>query len=97
MEKTPDIYKSAIASAQVMLELMPSILVSVGPSIHETSILFLYGERHLLGFLILLGSPSVLFDNINGFHQQVTDILTSEDNISMSLLIGPNVWTLCAE
>lgn len=97
LENTPEIYKSAMASSQVMLGLMPTILVSVGPSIYETSILFSYGQRNLLGFLILLGSPSVLFDNTVGFRQQVTDILSSRDNISMSLLLNPNWYILLME
>ncbi|CAI7583392.1 unnamed protein product [Penicillium bialowiezense] len=97
LENTPEMYKSAMASAQVMLGLMPTILVSVGPSIYETSILFSYGQRHILGLLILLGSPSVLFDNTVGFRQQVTENLSPRDNISMSLLLGPNWFTVLTE
>lgn len=97
LEETPELYKTILASSQVLLGLMPSILVNVGPSLHETAILQTYGKRHILGVLVGLGSPSVLFDNTVGLRELVANILSPKDSIPTSLLWGPNHVTIILE
>lgn len=97
VENTPELYKSIMASSQVMLGLMPTILASVGPSIHETAMLLVYGKRELLAFLLILGSPAVLFDNTTNIRQLVADNMAFKDGISMDLLWRPNVFIVLLE
>lgn len=97
LEETPELYKTILASSQVLLGLMPTILVNVGPSLHETAILQTYGKRHILGVLVALGSPSVLFDNTVGLRELVASILSLKDSIPTSLLWGPNHVTIILE
>ncbi|CAI7662765.1 unnamed protein product [Penicillium pancosmium] len=91
LEETPELYKTILASSQVLLGLMPTILVNVGPSLHETAILQTYGA------LVALGNPSVLFDNTVGLRELVANILSPKDSIPTSLLWGPNHVTIILE
>lgn len=97
LDETPELYKSILTSSQVLLGLMPTILVNVGPGLHETAIVLTYGKRHILGFLVCLGSPSVLFNNAVGLRELVGNIMSFKDSIPTSLLWGPNPYTIIIE
>lgn len=64
---TSEFIKSAMASAQVLLGLTPTMLAVLGPSTEETSVLFVVGRRPLLALCLAAGCPAVFpmrsFDN----------------------------------
>ena len=64
---TSEFIKSAMASAQVLLGLTPTMLAVLGPSTEETSVLFVIGRRPLLALCLSAGCPAVFpmrsFDN----------------------------------
>lgn len=66
---TSEFIKSAMASAQVLLGLTPTMLAVLGPSTEETSLLFVVGRRPLLALCLAAGCPAVFpmrsFDNQN--------------------------------
>ena len=57
LENLPAAYLANYQPAAVIMGLTPTILVSLGPSIAETSLLS--AHRPLLSFLISLGAPAV--------------------------------------
>jgi hypothetical protein len=70
----PELYKSNMASAQVLLGLTPSILARVGPSVYETAPLIASGRRPLLALFLIIGSPAVVVDPSFSFRQQLEDL-----------------------
>ncbi|KAI5924581.1 hypothetical protein F4810DRAFT_664254 [Camillea tinctor] len=56
---TSDYVKSIMASAQVLLGVMPTILALIGPSTEELALLTVVARRPLLALLLALGCPSV--------------------------------------
>ncbi|KAF2663848.1 hypothetical protein BT63DRAFT_113190 [Microthyrium microscopicum] len=59
LRNTSDWIKSGMASAAVLLGVTPAILAILGPSIEETSSLFIFGSRPFLVMCLALGSPSI--------------------------------------
>jgi hypothetical protein len=59
LNNTSDWIKSGMASAAVVLGLAPAILACLGPSIEETSTLFIIARRPLLVMCLAAGSPAV--------------------------------------
>ena len=57
LTNTSEVQKTTIASAQVVMTLIPSLLATVGNSVAEVSLLA--SQRPLLSFLITLGAPSM--------------------------------------
>lgn len=67
LSHTSEFIKSAMASAQVLLGLTPTMLAVLGPTTEETSVLFVVGRRPLLALCLAVGCPAVFpmrsFDN----------------------------------
>ncbi|MCJ1256400.1 hypothetical protein MMC24_004221 [Lignoscripta atroalba] len=65
LENTTETIKANMASAGVILGLMPGVLANIGPTLAESSILML--ERPFLSTLLAIGAPSIYpsrpFDN----------------------------------
>ena len=59
LSSTSEFIKSAMASAQVLLGLTPTMLAVLGPSTEETSVLFVVGRRPFLALCLAAGSPAV--------------------------------------
>ena len=59
LSSTSEFIKSAMASAQVLLGLTPTMLAVLGPSTEETSLLFVVGRRPFLALCLAVGSPAV--------------------------------------
>ena len=59
LSSTSEFIKSAMASAQVLLGLTPTMLAVLGPSTEETSLLFVVGRRPFLALCLAAGSPAV--------------------------------------
>ncbi|KAH8648505.1 hypothetical protein BX600DRAFT_442794 [Xylariales sp. PMI_506] len=59
LENTPEIIKSKMASAQVVLGLAPTILATLGTGPQETGLLAVVGRRPLLALALAAGSPAV--------------------------------------
>ena len=57
LANTTETIKFNMASAAVMLGLMPSLMASFGPTLAESSVLLL--ERPFLGFVLAIGSPAM--------------------------------------
>ena len=70
LSSTSEFIKSAMVSAQVLLGLTPAMLAVLGPSIEETSVLFVVGRRPLLAILLAAGCPAVL--TMHAFNDQST-------------------------
>jgi hypothetical protein len=79
LEATPEIIKADMASAQVLLGLMPTILAVLGSSLQETAMLFVLGKRPLLALCLSVGSPAVYFDRTFHYRQQIESLERAKD------------------
>jgi hypothetical protein len=59
LDHTPEIVKARMASAQVLLGLVPSLLAFIGPHPLHTGVVAFVGKRYLLAFLLALGAPTL--------------------------------------
>lgn len=57
LEKTGEVQKATIASAQVVMGLIPTLFATVGNIVAEVSLLV--SQRPLLSLLLTLGAPSM--------------------------------------
>ncbi|KAF5677215.1 hypothetical protein FHETE_1727 [Fusarium heterosporum] len=55
----PELVKSKMAAAAIVLGLAPTIIATLGVRPHDTALLSIIGRRHLLAFAIAVGSPAV--------------------------------------
>ncbi|RAL13085.1 uncharacterized protein BO97DRAFT_405002 [Aspergillus homomorphus CBS 101889] len=90
LASTPELYKSMMSSAQVVLGLMPTLLLSISPSAHETAMLFVFGDRQFLSFLLTIASPASPVDPSGNFYQHVQDLKTSYEWLSADFLLHHN-------
>lgn len=97
LKNMPELYKSIMASSQVLLGLMPSLLTNIGPNVHELAMLMVYGNHHLLYIMLRIGSPSVVFDNAVGFRRQVSDIIGCENRLSLNSHFHPTYCVMILE
>ncbi|RAH48889.1 uncharacterized protein BO95DRAFT_38803 [Aspergillus brunneoviolaceus CBS 621.78] len=100
LRATPELYKSMMASAQVVLGLMPTLLASISPSAHETAMLFVFGDRQLLSFLLMVASPASAVDASGNLHQHVQDLKGSREWLSAdssALLLHHNLAIVVLE
>lgn len=59
LENVPELVKSRMASAQVLLGLVPTLLATMGAGPQETGILAIVGRNWVLALLLSVGSPAV--------------------------------------
>lgn len=59
VDESSEYQKSGMAAANVVLGLTPAILAALGSTVDETSLLYIFGRRPVLGFLLSAGSPGV--------------------------------------
>lgn len=97
LRSTPELYKSMMASAQVVLGLMPTLLLSISPSAHETAMLFVFGDRHLLSLLLMIASPASAVDPSGNFHQHVHDLKGSPEWLTADTLLHHNFAMVLVE
>lgn len=97
LKAMPELYKSNMASAQVLLGLTPSILASVGPSVYETAPLIASGRRPLLALLLVVGSPAVVADPSFSFRQQLEDLRDPYKWTSPTSLQRPGIVIILTE
>lgn len=60
LENTPEIIKSRMASAQVLLGLTPSLLAVLAPGAWQTGVIAAAGKRPLLALVLAAGSPTLV-------------------------------------
>lgn len=97
LDNTPEIYKFVMSSSQVLMGLIPTLFVNLGPDFHQLAMLLVYGDHHLLYIMLRLGAPSLLFDNTVGFRDQFSAILSCEDRLPREKLPGPNIYVMTTE
>lgn len=79
---SPEIIKASIASAQVLLGLMPTMLASLGPSVQDTAILTVVAKRPVLSFLLALGSPAKFVDRGFRYGGTIDEFKTRGDGLA---------------
>lgn len=91
LENTSEWMKSHMASAAVLLGLMPQTIASIGPSAEEISSLFVIARRPLLGILLAAGAPCLHSYRDIDFGKVVEDLKNknSHDHIRLPHLSTP--------
>jgi hypothetical protein len=57
LEKTPELIKVRMASAQVLMGLTPALLAVIGHQAWQTGVIALVGKRRVLALMLAAGSP----------------------------------------
>jgi hypothetical protein len=82
--------KFNMAAAAVLLGLTPTILAALGPSVEETSTLFVIAQRHILGLFIAAGSPSIYPFRLINYREPIEDLINPDAHIRLPDL--PTKW-----
>ncbi|KAK7407976.1 hypothetical protein QQX98_009847 [Neonectria punicea] len=59
LENAPELAKTEIAAAAIVLGLAPSIIATLGIRPQDTAVLSIVGRRHVLAFAVAVGSPAL--------------------------------------
>ncbi|KAF4971979.1 hypothetical protein FZEAL_9697 [Fusarium zealandicum] len=59
LENSPELVKSKMAAAAIVLGLAPTIIASLGVRPQDTALLSVVGRRHMLAFAVAVGSPAI--------------------------------------
>jgi hypothetical protein len=97
LNSTSEFIKANMASAAVLLGIMPFALSVLGSDSEESSLLIVIARRPLLTFLILAGSPVVVALQPFEYKDPVRQILSSREPRFRSLNLGPSWFVLLLE
>ncbi|KAK2768731.1 hypothetical protein FQN54_000587 [Arachnomyces sp. PD_36] len=86
LEATPELIKVNLASCQVLLGLMPTILAIIASNIQETAMVFVLRRRPLLALCLAVGSPAVYFDRSFKYREQIEGLQRKKET---SIFIRP--------
>lgn len=91
LDHTPEIIKARMASAQVLLGLVPSLLAFIGPYPLHTGMVAFVGKRYLLSVLLALGSPTLSPALITGNQLRHLMLSRGSDRINVPSWFGQGI------
>ena len=90
LRATPELIKSKMATADILLGLLPSMLAMVGVQVSDTAIIAVVAKKPFLTFLLAFGSPAVNAYRSTDYKAAVEEL--SEHSYGKSIKVFGNPW-----